>query len=502
MNKDLLKAFCDPKVVEALKKGNHIKPETYEKLKKYADGGEVTMPSSVPEAALQFASTVVPAEIDAIKSAASSVGDFIKNAPTIPSYSSSQAEAKPQEQVVAEKVEKAKENTAAQSGSAPAPAQYQMEKATPTHDKYMDMVSGTIDSVQKGYETGFGQMAKGVKEGAAAGAKEAAATGAYLQNVTHKLEDIEQTRQRMEQDRQARSKEQVDKLDKMNQDFMQTASIDPNRYWSSKSTGQKVMASIGMALGGLGGHGNQAIDVLKSAIDRDVDAQKTDMEKKRIGLQGQQNVYKMMLDQFGDQRAAESATKASLLNIAEMQVKQIAAQYQGPKIQAEAQKLLGNIALEKGKAAQEFMGFVKTSAGMMSADKMDRDIQMRVPKELQAEAMKERGEWDKHNKVKQGVSEAMETMFDNRRNLIPGTSGHNVAEAAKAKIKTLTSELFGGKSEQEFKLIEPMLPTWKDSPDDFKFKMDQIQQKLDSQASFPILQGKGILPKQLDLRKN
>jgi hypothetical protein len=55
--------------------------------------------------------------------------------------------------------------------------------------------------------------------------------------------------------------------------------IDPDRYWNHKSTGGKILAGIGIILGGLGqglmrGHSNQAMDVINRAIDQDIDAQK------------------------------------------------------------------------------------------------------------------------------------------------------------------------------------------------------------------------------------
>lgn len=65
---------------------------------------------------------------------------------------------------------------------------------------------------------------------------------------------------------------------------MSKEKVDPNHWWNSKSTTGKVMANIGILLGGMGqglmvGAGavnarNQALDQINKAIDNDIDAQK------------------------------------------------------------------------------------------------------------------------------------------------------------------------------------------------------------------------------------
>ena len=55
--------------------------------------------------------------------------------------------------------------------------------------------------------------------------------------------------------------------------------IDPNHWWNSKSTGGKILAGIGMILGGMGGGlahtgRNPAMEVINNAIGQDIDAQR------------------------------------------------------------------------------------------------------------------------------------------------------------------------------------------------------------------------------------
>lgn len=82
-------------------------------------------------------------------------------------------------------------------------------------------------------------------------------------------------------------------------------SIDPNRFWKSRSTGQKILAGLAMALGGVGagltGQQNQAANIIMNAINQDIEAQKLERKEalamaengldrtlKQLRIQGQQ----------------------------------------------------------------------------------------------------------------------------------------------------------------------------------------------------------------------
>lgn len=72
------------------------------------------------------------------------------------------------------------------------------------------------------------------------------------------------------------------------------AKIDPEHWWESKSTGGKVLAGIGMILGGLGGAlqktgRNPALELMNRAIDNDIASQKSNIEKN----------FKAIADQHG-----------------------------------------------------------------------------------------------------------------------------------------------------------------------------------------------------------
>jgi hypothetical protein len=78
------------------------------------------------------------------------------------------------------------------------------------------------------------------------------------------------------QDRSQQFEQHVTKLTDQSDQLanrLATAPIDPDRYWHSRSTGEKIATVIGGALLGFGGQGATAINALQSHIDADISAQ-------------------------------------------------------------------------------------------------------------------------------------------------------------------------------------------------------------------------------------
>lgn len=82
----------------------------------------------------------------------------------------------------------------------------------------------------------------------------------------------------------------------VNEQDSQMDAIDPNRFWNSKSTFEKILGTIaiGMGAAGAGNGPNKAYEIIKDAINRDMDAQKITGDQKlakqanalkRVGLE-------------------------------------------------------------------------------------------------------------------------------------------------------------------------------------------------------------------------
>lgn len=121
---------------------------------------------------------------------------------------------------------------------------------------------------------------------------------------------------------------------------LQGSRIDANRVWSSKSTGDKVGAMVGMVLSGIGsgvtGQPNLAVQLLQKQIDNDIDAQKAEMGKKT-------NLVSMMFQKFGNVDAADAAARLYLGANLEAQLKSAAARAGTPEAMAKMNATLAGI---------------------------------------------------------------------------------------------------------------------------------------------------------------
>lgn len=130
--------------------------------------------------------------------------------------------------------------------------------------------------------------------------------------------------------------------------------VNPNRWWGSRSTAQKVTAGVAVALSGIGAGlirrgqaSNGALDMINRFIAEDVDAQKANIEKdmraKSMNLSAMQSLYSMNLSRFGDARAAEAATRGMLLEKVRAETEAKIARSGSDVVRANGELLVGQI---------------------------------------------------------------------------------------------------------------------------------------------------------------
>jgi hypothetical protein len=125
-------------------------------------------------------------------------------------------------------------------------------------------------------------------------------------------------------------------------DEYKSMQVDPSRFWANRSTGDKVMIGIGLALSGLGGS-TKAVEVLQRAIDQDVNAQIANINKVGQEITTQRSVMKDMMDIYKDKSLAAEATKLASFQVAEAKIKEMSLKTQNQIQQLELSKLLGEI---------------------------------------------------------------------------------------------------------------------------------------------------------------
>lgn len=197
-------------------------------------------------------------------------------------------------------------------------------------------------------------------------ASEQSAAEKNIQDIKREYDDAKQfwqtqaTDQLAQNDAQkAAEAERIQMQEKQRQDFEHTANavsnmrIDPDRFWNNKTTDEKVMANIGLALGafaaGFKGGRNHALDMLNSQIDRDIDAQKKNWEISASGADAKKSAFSMAMQQTGDARAAEAIARAGIADAVKYKVEAMAAKAKGTEAQNNARTLMAALDMQKAK---------------------------------------------------------------------------------------------------------------------------------------------------------
>ena len=113
--------------------------------------------------------------------------------------------------------------------------------------------------------------------------------------------------------------------------------IDPNRAFSS--TGARVASAIAIALGAFaqgasrGKIPNTAFEIIEGAIKRDIDVQKTEMQKSRDVLLNRNNIYARMMSRYQNEEVAFSQTMAMGYKHAKMKIDAMASKHKSAMAQ-------------------------------------------------------------------------------------------------------------------------------------------------------------------------
>ncbi len=116
--------------------------------------------------------------------------------------------------------------------------------------------------------------------------------------------------------------------------------IDPNHFWDSKSTGQRIGTAIALILGGIGSglsHGpNLAMQVIDKAVDDDINSQKANLGKT-------QSLLSMNMQKYHNLESAEAATRLHYNTVLGLQLQAAQAKATNGVAQGALQMQLGNL---------------------------------------------------------------------------------------------------------------------------------------------------------------
>lgn len=218
---------------------------------------------------------------------------------------------------------------------------------------------------QAGLAEAAAERDRAEREGMVALAREAEAeagaladTASAMQSAQSQLDALERRRQQAEAARQAELMRRQRALDGAASEVA-SRQLDPGRMFAKGETRSRTAAAIGLVLGGLadaitGGEAGlrTALGIINTAIDRDIEAQRGNVTIAQQGLAAKQSLLDDMRRTFGDQQAAEEATRATMLEGVERQIQALRLNAASDAQRAALDRMLADIQAQKAAARQ------------------------------------------------------------------------------------------------------------------------------------------------------
>ncbi len=162
--------------------------------------------------------------------------------------------------------------------------------------------------------------------------------------------------------------------------------VNPNRFFAQRGDGARFGAAIAVGFGQLAsaltGSPNTALQIINSAVDRDIAAQTADIGTQQAAVRGQFAVLNALRDHFNDETSAVNALRMFRLEQARLQMRSMAARYQQPQVMANFQQAEAAIQMQLAQLqAENFQNqFEATfkSKTRMSVAQMQETISRRV----------------------------------------------------------------------------------------------------------------------------
>lgn len=270
--------------------------------------------------------------------------------------------------------------------------------------------------------------------------------------------------------------------------------IDPERYMGNMGNFQKASTAIGLLLSGVGsgasGHSNMAMDFLQKNIDRDIETQKMDMNRK-------DNLLKATMQQFGNLKDATSMAKVMMNDIYTAKIEAAAAKSKDPMAQARAQQAIGALRAASAPLQVEIAQRQAALAGIKTGQVSPASaVNHLVSKEQRDAAFKEIAAIENAQKA----SKSMETLTSRAKELqsIGKRAGSPVQskselEALNVEVMAALKPIFGTLSESDKHQVESATIKFTDSEATIERKMKILQNlATKGMTSTPVLDAAGI----------
>lgn len=215
--------------------------------------------------------------------------------------------------------------------------------------------------------------------------------------------------------------------------------ITVNSPFTNGTTGQKIMAAIAIALGGIGGAltgkgDNKGLEVINAAIERDLQTQRDNakmqletqarkFEARKAGVSAQQSLLGVLNQKFGNELQAEAAYGALATQAAQNKLMSVSAKYEAPELQAKAQLLNGQLEQQKLEHLAKFQ-----QAGQM------KQVMQLIGKKFES------GEGVSDSEIAMYPKEVQEYVLNLRDRFVPGMGMASADKAAVTEFRKYMNE--------------------------------------------------------------
>ena len=178
--------------------------------------------------------------------------------------------------------------------------------------------------------------------------------------------------QRLQQENQKRLQSLEGDMTRQRNDYVKAAdSLDPKRLVRGKQWLVALSTGLGAFGSTMSGSRNYAMDAINSAIDRDLDVQKTALGAKREAMSFTQQSFANNLTMFSNQMAAREATKADAYAVTAAVARSKATRLKGTELEAGALNFVDE--LERSANAAH-MNALQLEAGTLQTRKVTAPV--------------------------------------------------------------------------------------------------------------------------------
>lgn len=340
------------------------------------------------------------------------------------------------------------------------------------------------------YRAAFGETRAGVGEEKAGVAAQGQAIAAGHENQADVLGSAAVRLQAAEllakdrADRQAQVEaEQTDKILEAQREYETKAANGIQSYWSSKTTGQRVLIALSQAMGAFGAAlaktPNWAMEQIQSEIQQDIQRQKARLELAKDRVESRKNILATLQSKFQLGEEREAVAESIMWKGVQTQLAALQHSAQGDEAKGKAQELMGQI--------DQRLGQLDLTIAQKTAAAAARSTQHLVPVNYNGQTvyvkMNDQQLVRQSNEQAKLGLEQQKIGADDGKNIVPGVGRAPDAKTAQEVRTGLAAE------KQLHRIVDEVMEirkdlSWAVSPTKFR-RLQQLQ-------SAAVLQSKNI----------